>query len=536
MIFLFTLSYAGLIICLHKKTLFHFTSIDLFFTLWISWCGIRFFTSNTPTPDTGILLESLGLCLWYIFLRTNYQTRNILLVFIPAGICQAIIGILQHGGLIALRNTYFTFTGSFENPGPYGGFLAMAFLITITYTWLHWHHFPLKQKIIALTILVTQLYPLIGSNSGASWLAIIVGILYFFHHYLYHLRKFQCRITECIIILFSGIALFFFRPDSATGRIQIWQAAINMYQKVPIIGHGIDSFPATYMNAQAEFLNNNTNTLNEYLASNNTYAFNEFIRIACEQGCIGLILFCTLLLVLFLPPTTTTHGKIAKTTLGGFFIFACFSYPAEILSLKIIFISLIATLANDAKPMYTFHTHRNAMYKFTGIIIGICLVPVILEYKSRIDIDQKLHSLSISTNKTPDTLLQKHYNKYKFCKDFILAYSHILYHAQKYKEAQPLLEQAALLQPTTDILCDLGNCHARHGNFDNAQLCFKQAIRMVPCYLMPRYQLFCLYKEHNKTELAKSIAQEILALKPKITNSTTLSIKKIVRTWCKNNS
>ena len=143
MIFLFTLSYAGLIICLHKKTLFHFTSIDLFFTLWISWCGIRFFTSNTPTPDTGILLESLGLCLWYIFLRTNYQTRNILLVFIPAGICQAIIGILQHGGLIALRNTYFTFTGSFENPGPYGGFLAMAFLITITYTWLHWHHFPL---------------------------------------------------------------------------------------------------------------------------------------------------------------------------------------------------------------------------------------------------------------------------------------------------------------------------------------------------------------------------------------------------------
>ena len=44
---------------------------------------------------------------------------------------EALKGILQIVGVVSSNNTLFACTGSFDNPGPYGGFLAVGFLVSV---------------------------------------------------------------------------------------------------------------------------------------------------------------------------------------------------------------------------------------------------------------------------------------------------------------------------------------------------------------------------------------------------------------------
>ena len=56
--------------------------------------------------------------------------RNIVVaLFILAGCMEAIWGLGQLYGFVLSRHALFAMTGSFYNPGPYSGFLAMIFPI-----------------------------------------------------------------------------------------------------------------------------------------------------------------------------------------------------------------------------------------------------------------------------------------------------------------------------------------------------------------------------------------------------------------------
>ena len=535
MITLFSLELLWLINTgIHRNSL-TIRTIDLFFLAWICWCALKFFILNNYIPDRGILYEGIGLCIWYGILRLNHHTNMIISFCILSGTLQASIGILQYFGCINSNNIYFTFTGSFDNPGPLGGFLATTFLLTLPYAIYQWHSFSTWRKIAITFASTIQLYTIIGTNSRASWLAVLTGIIYFLGYYYFKKQYKKWIVLGYIVTLLTGIGLYYYRPDSGLGRVQIWQVSTKMFQEKPLTGLGIEAFPTQYMNFQADYFKEHHDIIKERLAGNNTFAFNEFIRIACEQGLIGLCLLCLLLTILFISPMKDYPGKIAQTSLTGFIVFSCFSYPAERLPLEIMFITLIAIITNHASTP-TFSIHLKKRYKLQCcVILSICVIPIISEYFSRINIDRALHTLQKSGKQIQDSSLLTDYHKYIHCSNFILGYSHILFHSQKYDKALPVLEQAARLQPTSEILCDLGKCYVQQQEYDKAEYCFKQASFMVPAYLMPRYQLFCLYKEKGKKHLARSIAQEILNTSPKIVNSLTLDIKRIVKTWYKEN-
>ena len=65
----------------------------------------------------------------------------LLFLFILLGIIEAIWGLGQLYGVVLSRHDQFLLTGSFYNPGPYSGFLAMIFPIAF-YEWLHRHKEP----------------------------------------------------------------------------------------------------------------------------------------------------------------------------------------------------------------------------------------------------------------------------------------------------------------------------------------------------------------------------------------------------------
>src|SRR5690606_24631037 len=78
-------------------------------------------------------MELLGLAALYIILRSLKKEvyPYLFLAVIVSGIIQAVYGNLQLWGYYPSYHSGFKMTGSFFNPGPYAGFLAVVFSVAL---------------------------------------------------------------------------------------------------------------------------------------------------------------------------------------------------------------------------------------------------------------------------------------------------------------------------------------------------------------------------------------------------------------------
>jgi hypothetical protein len=103
-----------------------------------------------------------------------------------------------------------------------------------------------------------------------------------------------------VITLAAGtLALYHYKKDSADGRILIWKVTSNIIKDYPLLGIGQDMFKAHYMDYQAGYFRNHTNSKYETVADDNQYAFNEPFNVWAENGLIGILLFGGLLFMVF---------------------------------------------------------------------------------------------------------------------------------------------------------------------------------------------------------------------------------------------
>lgn len=110
---------------------------------------------------------------------------------------EAVWGIRQVYGFTYSNHSLYALTGSFYNPGPYSGYLAMIFPICL-YEWL-------KRKegkktipyYVALAVMLLILCVLPAGMSRSAWIAAAVSSIYVcgmhykmeIQHYIRHHRK-----------------------------------------------------------------------------------------------------------------------------------------------------------------------------------------------------------------------------------------------------------------------------------------------------------------------------------------------------------
>ena len=107
------------------------------------------------------------------FINTCVRTAVVWLL-IAAGTVEAVWGLLQVYGYEPSKHSLYALTGSFYNPGPYSGFLAMCLPLALD-EWLKgkrvWKH-------IALAALVLMLLVLPSGMSRTAWVAALVASVY----------------------------------------------------------------------------------------------------------------------------------------------------------------------------------------------------------------------------------------------------------------------------------------------------------------------------------------------------------------------
>ncbi|NIJ46637.1 O-antigen ligase [Wenyingzhuangia heitensis] len=506
-----------------------------------------------------LLCLSVIYCCFRIFKSIQINIFWILLIII-SGIIQAIYGSLQLLGFLSSNHSNFKITGSFFNPGPYASFLSIIFVLSLGVYLFKNRVFRLflGVKKVATNQLIKFIFkyiPFIGittiiivipaTHSRASWLAIVFSSLILLElrfrclkRFLFKIsifKKYLLLVVSFVLFIIGLLAIYFLKKDSSDGRLLIWKISHSIFKDYPVLGVGFDKFKSNYMNYQASYFEQGGTFQEKFIADNTIYAFNEFIQFFIENGVVGgFILMYILYIVLFekLNKENILLGIIVKLVLLSIGVISFFSYPSQILPIKIILVFLLSFLSNEIKIKYSFSLNKKwVTYRvksglfFLGIIIvynsfkRLCILDWSFQcnYRGMVYSREGDYELSIKEFEKSFPVLKKD-------GEFMTNYGRTLFFDKKYDEALSVLKKAKEHQNSSVLEIYLGDCYKSMGKYKESELSYKRALYMVPSRFYPMYLLLVLYRETNNTTKAVLIAKEILNKEIKV---PSIAVKEI---------
>lgn len=504
----------------------HLNIIDILLLCYVTIIGCYFYV--TPQHET-ILWEIAKLCtfiLCYTIARKITQKQWMLWGIITLGIIEVVICFCQKNHWISHSHSTFNMTGTFSNPGPLGGYLSIAITVVLGLYWEHRESTRLKWILFIAFSLLS--FTIIFTESRAGWLSTLIGSisLLFFNRKkekrsFTFLQKASIGILICLFIL----SIYYYKKDSADGRVLIWRVSIEMMADAPLAGHGMGTFKNKYMYYQAKYFESHPHSKYNNLADNIAYPYNEFLRIGVELGIIGIILALGIILILL---RYTSYQKYNNIYLGAFIAlltFSMFSYPLDILLLWLLIPLLLGGIQHKI-VIYIPTKHKIQLIE--GIVGIICLITIIKSghnyYRLEKNVRQ-LHSSSFQLCKEAEAYINKRSKSLQSTPRLFDIYAQYCYQNLPSFKSLPILKQAAEVIPSTELYCDLGDIYKKQGQIDKALKCYSLAENMTPIRLFPKYKLFCLYRDVGDSIKMYEIGRKTLSTKIKVTNTKALRIK-----------
>jgi hypothetical protein len=528
---------------------------DLLILLFCGATAVITVTNNTGRLTNKCMLL-IFLLLLYFYLRIFLSDKNKLIYslcgvfFVITGLVEAVWGLMQLYGFTASQHNLFKTTGSFFNPGPYSGWLAMVFPMALGYVIFNRKVINHKGrevtqslferisktsvKILGLPTVLCTLLVLPAALSRASWLAALGGsafivIMYGLQNKTVsdYLKKYGKRLvilSVAAIILFAlaMTGLFLLKKDSASGRAFTWKIAMQTVKENPF-GVGLGNFGGSYGDAQAAYFASGAGSEREkYIAEGVEYAFNEYLQICIETGIVPfLVFFAFIFRVLYLGIRNKNYLPVGS--LISLLIFASMSYPFNVLPFVIAFVFLSALCmtgsnANEKPEKKRFYP-KFAVWFFliiAPVTIALCI--------DKICSLQETHKKWSSTKMLYNTNMhreaaEEYAGAYPYLQDeikFLFEYAQSLTKSEQYAKSNEILHRAMQISCDPMLYNVMGrNCQALK-QYEPAEQCFKKAINLVPSRLYPHYLLAKLYHEMGLKDKAEAEINIVLTKPPKV--------------------
>lgn len=480
-----------------------------------------------------IVYAVLLLILWFairILFANIVISRAILYGGIVAiGCMQVVWGLLQLYGVLPSNHNLFAITGSFYNPGPYSGYLAMIFPIALCcllqsvgkarYLWL-----------LAFSLMIC-IIP--AGMSRSAWLALLVSsiwVLVIHYKWISKIRVYikshwrvgiVCGVVLLCIFLTVLISIFQLKADSAYGRLFIWKNTCEAMFERPMLGYGPGSFPRVYGNVQSDYFATGDYTeLEERVAGSPEYAFNEYLQLCIEGGGILLVLF--MVLVFFCLRQGIRNKEYAACSgLISLLMFSLSSYPFQLLPFLKVGVVLLVVCITIKNKDEILRQKSILFILFSTVIVAVSITMSIFLYKIQKGI-AKWNDICFLYDKGlyKDAILicEDSYHFHKHDSNYLLRYARCLIKEERCNEACEILDRAKEISCYPLIWTMQGKCFQSMGNYDNAEKCFKKAVNLLPSRHYPYYLLAQLYAEpsffHNNE--MKKMVKIVLTKKPKV--------------------
>lgn len=446
------------------------------------------------------------------------------------------LGLLQVLGCRDSGHSLFAMTGSFSNPGPYGGFLGITVAVAFCYVLRHWRtvtkmppgkllgHIPF---LAAFSSCLLGMIVLPATMSRAGWLAFFAATAVFV--ITETTFRLFCRthvvttlIAGCVVIALMAGA-FFMKKESALGRLHIWHIECAVIASHPL-GVGLGKGLGAYGRAQETYFRSSERTEPEIRSAGcPEYAFNEYLGIGMETGVPGLSLSVLLPVLAF--RNRLRSKSLAAEGIAAFCVFAFFSYPFSVWQLCLLGTVLFASAGAIIR-------NNHIAVAMSGAL-AVCLVATALILSPDIMIRRKAVK---SWNQI------KEYSTVDMCDDnvrelaplesdlsdnyrFLYALGYAFYRTGRGEECVRVLENGASISSDPMFHNIMGECYEGMGDYASAEDEYWKSHFMVPCRIYPLTLLKALYSKQKREKDEAEIVEMIRGMKVNSKNRTMSILK-----------
>lgn len=486
-------------------------------------------------------------------MNTFLRICNIISSFFILALCfiETCCGIIQLFGNKCIKSGIFVLTGTFNNSGPYGGFLAVCISIICAELYsessmfkrsktIHW-----SVKIVSLSAIILLL--LTQSRSGLLALG-FSSLLYIFRTgnvrkvVLPFVKKYSCSLLICITILCT--ALYFKKKPSADGRFFMEYICMLYICQNGLKGAGHGCFGAAYGNTQASYFQNkigsdicrviDLNAINEHdriTADCPDNPFNEYLFVGVEYGLPLLFIFITLiLLAIFVSARNRTNWCYGMIS---FAVFAFFSYPLHVKEFQLLFLFLLLFSALPSESFRNF-THISACVLIMTVLFFVIGV------KSKVSDNSKCDFMWTNWQ-TIKTWYEMEYYEYiaEECDSLLRCMhkdeevyficGHSLNIVGRYEKSDSILLIGSQISSDPMFWNVMGNNSLALGRYSEAEERYKHAFYMVPNRLYPLTLLAKLYDVEGDTVRFLKMADTVESFVPKVESVNTERLRQEIR-------
>ena len=526
----------------------HITKLDICVFLLICYILLQSLFLHHLTGQHIILG---GLLLLYAIIRSlgAESIKQLTTILVICAVVQACYGLLQLFGVAKSQSALFNITGSFYNPGPLGGYLAMIFAIPLTSiirdgNLLDAHQQSWKKTIYYFGVIVTAT-AIICSQSRAAYVSILLTCLILFYpairDYIVKLTKTKKHLlygTGVLVVLILSVCIFKYKTVSAFSRLYIWGITASILDKSNIwFGVGYNHFNPAYMNAQETYFRNNPLSDYSFYADNISFCLNEPLQALVELGIIGsLILLAIVYFVLMIQSKSNRLLLQIKLCLFSVLIFSLFSYPfhTTIITLNTcVCLAVISTLsANDNR--HTVLTPRlnrigKSVWGMLFIIMGVITALYACKLSHSLRAWDKANYLFHDYRyKESLSYYKDAYSLFYTEGDFMNNYGKALSIAHKYEESNMVMSKAIHYNTNTFSYTTIGQNYEMLGDNDLAETYYWKAHWSTPSKDYPLYLLLKLYDKKGDSEKVLEMGDRILHKQQKVPSVASEQMRKEV--------
>ena len=441
--------------------------------------------------------------------------------FIIIGLLQACYGLLQYLYTLDISSVI---VGSFDNTAGFSSCLSVLFPLCLLP-----NKFFVRFNYLLVGILSFFALIILLSQSRVGILSIgSITLIFSSYKYKIHLKNIKKELifSALILLLALLIILIFYKKDSSLGRLFIWRTTFNMISDNIIMGSGKGLFISKYMIYQANYLNNDFNSLFSSLADNVTHPFNEYLLLLTEYGLIGLILFITTFMILL----KYINAEVLPYALSiiAIMIFALFSYPLRYPFSIVLMAYSLAQIMKSNNKLFSFKIRLNLFFPLLLLIIYIISCSYLLIEDIKFEYKWNKVYKSFLQNGADDDIKNEYKRLYRYWNGnpfFLYNYGAYLNNRAYYLESIDVINKCTMYLNNYDIQLLLADNYLKLDMLFFAEKHYKIAYAMCPNRFIPLYYLMHIYTLTNRFDQATTIAKNIVDKPVKVSSPIINKIK-----------
>lgn len=523
-------------------------------TWTVLWMAVLALLSMVCIASSGLLpAETVGQWVWFdkasfllagcILSALIFKSKGdfisldsvISWVLVVLGGSEAILGLRQLYGFATSGHSMYALTGSFFNPGPYSGYLAMILPVCL-YQWLVCGR--RGGRVVSGGVMLLILCVLPAGMSRSAWLAAGVSCLCVYAWHMDWTDKFRLlwqqqrqRVVMVVVggfcvLLLAGYLLFVLKPDSARGRLFMWKITCRAIAEKPLTGYGIHNFAVAYGNAQETyFAAGDYEPWEERVAGSPEYAFNEYLQAAVELGIpLAVCLLVVVVLCLYRGVRKGRYGICGAIL--SLMIFSFSSYPLQLPVFIVTFGGLLVACLSGADR-----------WQWLGLAVSVGIIGG-FRLKNDLQVEQACRewmNARVLYNAGAYQSAEKEYGRlYPLLRDrasFLFEYGHGLHKQQQFSKSNRILKEALLRSCDPMILNVIGKNYQQMGDCLSAEDWFIRSTHRLPGRIYPYYLLAKLYAEPSfrQPDKFEKMKRMVLTKEPKVHSTAIRQMREEIK-------